>query len=456
MTASPPTARQPQHLTRSRVQAASARAPAPSLRPWLRKAAWAWLLGAGLLAAGGPAQAQASEAVDLRALLVTAMAQHPSLRARQLDVDAAASDAAAVRWQYGPTPSFSIQHPDQALVAGMDRRIEQIGLKQPLWTGGRLQALSAQTQARQQSVQAGWREARRDIALEVVQAWGEAYAAEARTQAWGKSLEVHQRLLAQIQRRTEQGLSTQSDMELAVGRRQAVLADQMNARASLDAARERLQTLTGQMPAARFALPAPLPGPALAVQDATEQALLQDPTLARLQSEAKELQAQLASASATLKPELSLNLTQRHGDVTGTRSQIAIGLESKWGAGVPNTSAMQSARLRMDAKQEDIAFRQRKMGEQVRADLRLLESTRTRIQAYQQALVAAEAVALSWDRQYLAGRKTWQEVMNAAREVAQTEVQLIDATGSATVTEWRLALQTRGVEAVVQPQPALR
>lgn len=423
-------------------------------RQWLRRTAKVCLLGAGLL--GGLVQAQTSGSVDLRDLLVTAMEQHPSLRARQLDVNAAASDAAAVRWQYGPTPSFSVQHPDKALVAGMDRRIEQIGLKQPLWTGGRLQALSDQTQARQQAVQAGWREARRDIALEVVQAWGEAYAAEARMQAWGKSLEVHQRLLAQIQRRTEQGLSAQSDLELAAGRRQAVLADQMNARAGLDAARERLQTLTGQMPAARFALPAPLLSPLPTVQDATDQALQLDPTLARLQSEALELQAQLASASAVLKPELSLNLTQRHGDVTGTRSQIAIGLESKWGAGVPNTSAMESARLRMDAKGQDIAFRQRKMAEQVRADLRLLESTRTRIQAYQQALLAAEAVALSWDRQYLAGKKTWQEVMNAAREVTQTEVQLIDATGSATVTEWRLALHSRGVDALTQPQSVPR
>lgn len=399
---------------------------------------------------GQAVSAYASDVAELKNLVATAIDQHPSLRARQFDVGAAASETESARWQYGPTPSFSVSRPDKALVAGTDRRVEQIGLKQPLWTGGRLEAQLALAQARQQVAQASWRELRRDIALEVVQAWGEAYTAQARMQAWEKSLAVHQRLLDQIFRRTEQGLSAQSDLELAVGRKQALVADQLSARASLDAALERLQTLTGQKVALLFVLPKPIFNQAPAVEAATEQALSLDPTLERLQHEGQELQAQLANASSTLLPELSLSVTQRRGDVTGTNNQVSVAFESKWGGGVPNTAAIRGASLRMNAKQEDITYRKRKVTEQIRADLRLLESTRIRIQAYQQALRAAEAVAQSWDRQYFAGKKSWQEVMNAARENAQADVQLIDATSSAIVTEWRLALSSRGVESVVQ------
>lgn len=302
--------------------------------------------------------------------------------------------------------------------------------------------------------QAAWRELRRDIALEVVQVWGEAYTAQSRAQAWGKSLQVHQRLLDQIARRAERGLSAQSDLDLAVGRRQAVLADRMNALASLDAARERLQTLTGQMPAARFALPAAVMTRAPTAPEATDRALSTDPTLERMRSEEQELRAQLANTASALWPEVSLNVVQRHGDVTGTRNLVTVGLESRLGGGLSNLSAVQAASQRMSAKQEDILFRQRKLGEQIRADLRLLDSTRVRIEAYGKALVAAEAVADSWDRQYFAGKKSWQEVMNAAREIAQTEVQLIDATAAATVTEWRLAVLTGELESLMQASSA--
>lgn len=389
-------------------------------------------------------------------LLTAAIEQHPSLRARRLDIGAANSEVEAARWQYWPTPTFSVSRPDKALIAGTDRRVEQFGFRQPLWTGGRLDALSDLALAKQEVAQATWRELRRDIALEVIQAWGEAYTAQSRMQAWDKSLRVHQRLLDQISRRADLGLSAQSDLELAVGRRQSVLADQMNAQAALDAARERLQTLTGQLPTARFARPVSvLPRPPAAAE-ATEQALGIDPTLERMQSEEKELRAQMANTASALWPEVSLSVVQRHGDVTGTRNQVTVGFESKLGGGLSNLSAVQAASQRMGAKQEDIAFRKRKLTEQIRADLRQLESTRVRIEAYQKALVAAEAVAESWDRQYFAGKKTWQEVMNAAREIAQTEVQLIDASTSATVIEWRVALLTGGLESLMQSTPAAR
>jgi adhesin transport system outer membrane protein len=64
------------------------------------------------------------------------------------------------------------------------------------------------------------------------------------------------------------------------------------------------------------------------------------------------------------------------------------------------------------------------------------------------SLKAAADVSTSYDRQFLAGRKSWLDVMNAARELAQTETQLADLQSTLVVVTWRLAAYTRGIDAV--------
>jgi adhesin transport system outer membrane protein len=151
-----------------------------------------------------------------------------------------------------------------------------------------------------------------------------------------------------------------------------------------------------------------------------------------------------------LWPDLSLNITQRHGDVTGKSAQVMLQFDSKWGAGLSNQATTKAAIHRHQAKQDDLVYRKQKLQEQIRAEHRALASMRDRIQAYQRALKGARAVAQSWDRQYVAGKKSWQEVMNAAREVTQSHLQLIETESQANTTAWRLAILTQGTDSLVQ------
>ena len=65
------------------------------------------------------------------------------------------------------------------------------------------------------------------------------------------------------------------------------------------------------------------------------------------------------------------------------------------------------------------------------------------------ALAAATQVSESYDRQFLAGRKTWLDVLNAARELIQTQVLIADSQSSQLVASWRLAMTTQGLLAVI-------
>jgi adhesin transport system outer membrane protein len=310
--------------------------------------------------------------------------------------------------------------------------------------------------ARQEAAEAAQHETRRDIALEVIQAYGDASTAKARLQVQEASLAVHKKLLEQIRRRAREGLNVQSDSALAESRRDGVLADLESARAALSTSREKLRTLVGREVAEKLLMPGALLPPDTETEDDTQQALKTDPSLQRMQAEARELQAQVDSSASAFWPELSASVVQRHGDVSGRSSQLMLGFESKWGGGFANVTALQAAKQRQQAKNDDMDFRTRRISEQIRADHRNWRAALTRAQAFGGALSASQKVYESWDRQFVAGKKSWQDVMNAAREMAQTEIQLAEAQGALSVYEWRLAVLSRGVDWVIQQKSSGR
>jgi adhesin transport system outer membrane protein len=89
----------------------------------------------------------------------------------------------------------------------------------------------------------------------------------------------------------------------------------------------------------------------------------------------------------------------------------------------------------------------------VSADQALAASAENRMASVQASLVFAKELSESYDRQFLAGRKSWLDVMNAARELAQTETLLADLMSNQVIVTWRLALSAGGLEAVTQPSP---
>lgn len=392
----------------------------------------------------------------LSGLLLQTLMTHPSLAARESERGAARAELQSARWLYWPTPSLGLEQSDRPAMLGGDRQVRVASLSQPVWTGGRLDATLAQAQAGLAVVDALYQERRRELALELIQAHGDGVAAQARIQSWQAGLTVAEKLLGLVQRRAEEGLSTQSDVLLAQSRRSALLADRELARVQQDAARQKLQSLSGEfldaplMPAGQLAkLQSAVALPSSdALQSLVMAAHAADPTLAKLQAEVQQLQAESAKSRAALWPTLQLRLEQRQGNSSGHSQRVMLGLESQWGAGLANVSAIEASQQRLMARRSEVQARERRLTEQVQSDWQLLRATEARLKTLTEAVGSSEAVAEAWGRQFLAGKKSWQDVMNAAREATQTQIQLVDAQAVAGVTAWRLAVLTLGLDEV--------
>jgi adhesin transport system outer membrane protein len=406
----------------------------------------------------------AQEQIGLGALISETFATHPALRGQQGMQEAAKEGVAGARWQFYPTPSVSLE---QASTASSDpsyrgdKRVTTAGIRQPLWTGGRLTGNLAKAEAQQLAARAELEATRQQLALRVIQAYAEAFATQKKQKAWEESRATHQRLLDMVISRVKDGASADADVLLARSRLLGVDADRMLAQAQFEVSLERLRLLIGGRPIAVNALRVELP-PMDNVADARtwlENARITSPQIIKAQAQTQVAEAEIEVARSTLSPEVSLRAERQSGNFstpgTDPQSRIFLSISTAFGGGLSSLSGIDAARARSRAAVEDVQTQQLVIDDQVQSDLKLWRISRERRQSLQEALSASTAITASWERQFLAGRKNWQDLINAAREQAQLEAQIGEVLNTELLTGWRLFTLANGVDALLATSRSL-
>ena len=395
---------------------------------------------------------------SLEALLQSALEEHPLVDAGRAEIRSAEQGIKSARWQFFPTPGVEYQ---RAYADDADRNFQGddytavFSLEQPLWSGGRISGGLASARAALGVSQASLQENQRELALRVVQAYGEWLTASLQKDTLETSEQRHLKLFERVRRRMEGGVSTGSDLQLASGRLQSVKAD----RAAIEA-RERsaiavLSELSGrsltvsELANARRNLPQEL---VLLEANLVNSALSHSPSIERADAEVEAARAEIKTRRAQTRPDVFLRFERQFNNLQfanqGPESRVLVGVRSQLGAGLSSYSGIAEAQETVSAA---LAFRRSaelSIREQVRSDLALLNSFEIRLPALQEATRTAIEVYESYQRQFLTGRKSWLDVMNSARDLQQARLQLADVTAGHLTLSWRLYVLANPPQAI--------
>jgi len=423
-----------------------------------------WALSLAVL---GVSNTHAQPKLGLAALVQETLDQHPAIRAQQSQAASAVADVEAAKWSYWPTPSLSLESAsaqDTDTSYAGDAVVGVFRLQQPLWTGGRLGANLDKSEARVLMADAGLVESKHVFAARVIQAWGDLVVAQRKLQAYTNSRDTHVRLLAMVQRRQTEGVSAASDVLLANSRIGVLNAEIDLLQAQQKTALDRLSSLSGR----RLSLSSLDMGvnlPLFQGQDLLSlvaEAQLLSPSVQAATHAADAAMADIRLARSSLLPEMYLRYEHQQGnhataDAPNT-NRVFVGFNTVLGAGLSSFSGVSRAVAQHEAAKQDIDVKKQSVQEQVESDWALWQAAQQRLRNLQLANQASIDIVESYERQFLAGRKQWLDLMNAAREQAQSASQLADAVGALQVSGLRLLMVTRGVEALVSslatPEPA--
>ncbi len=387
--------------------------------------------------------------LKLQYLLEATAASYPSLMASRTDARANEQDLEATQRQRWPTFSSSVES-----LTGNARSFpsRSVQVEQTVWDAGRVSARISEAQA---AVDQGYVKTilqRQELFLQVVAGWQNLLAAKSRAQVAGQTINRLREFQAQMQRRVDAEASPRIDLELANARLLQTEVELETAQSSLQVALTRLEQLSGEQNLAIF-LPDLPPMPSLLETQGLAQKMSQidwhrvaaeHPSVMRSQFEAKQAKSRLKVKQSEGWPQIYVRAFQPLGTVptsSETGMTTFIGLRYTPGAGLSNIIEAQALETRISSSELMVLTAHRDIQQTLLSDQEEWSNTRKRIAALEKSVQGSDLVLASYQRQFQAGRKTWQDLLNAVRELAQNQYALVDAQAAMMGAMYRLQVR---------------
>ena len=374
-------------------------------------------------------QAWPANGDGLPTALKLATSKHPSVTAKLEELKSLGYDINSA--EAGRYPSLSVQ----AQTMSNDQSQVVARLQQPLWAGGRIDGGIDLAEMKLRAAQATFLQVRRQLMEDTAVTYAELLGARQRLRTAELNVSEHEKLLGLISRRQAGSIASEADVRLARSRLTQAQTQQEQLRGSLDKALGDLLALTqapleGLLAVEDELLKLPDPGQIMAAAEANSplvQQRLIEVNVARIQADLRTadmmptLYAQLerdivtADKYGTLPPDTRIGVA-----LTGTVEGIGF---AGFGRIKAATALVEAARKDVETARNDVRRRTRALISDRNMYLRVMEGNNLLVAATQETLD-------SFMRQYDAGRKSWVDVLNAQKELADARQAMEQTKGS--------------------------
>jgi outer membrane protein, adhesin transport system len=165
------------------------------------------------------------------------------------------------------------------------------------------------------------------------------------------------------------------------------------------------------------------------------------PTLRKLQYEIELANAVIDVKRSAYKPQLLLRLERQAGANLVADSRAMLVLQAQPGAGLAAFNGVDSAVAKRESATLALESAQRDVMQRVTLDWDDYVNSRARLRDAMQASDISSDVFDSYARQYVIGRKSWIDVLNAVRETVQAQYTVDDARAQTASAAMRLRLE---------------
>ena len=387
------------------------------------------------------------QALTVNMLYEAANQSHPLLAAARLEAQAGKIDVTAVERQRWPTLSAVLESNTGNTTSQPSRslRVQQI-----IWDGG-LNA-SRVTEAENQVLISQFKVQlqQRQLFLQITNAWQTMRAAHARVQVAQKTMARLNGFKAQMQRRVDAQASSSIDLVLASSRELQTQVELDAAQRNLKVALLKLEQLSGEVHL-RERLPTLAPFSSLPNAAPFLQQLQQadwvdlatrSPSVQIAKGDVVSAQNRLRTKEAEKWPQLYVRVDKPMGNANNinTSTVAFAGLSYTPGAGFANVVEAEALTKRIAKSDQAVEAAMKDIQETLQNDREEFLNAYAQISALEKSVAGSDMVLASFERQFQANRKTWLDLLNQVRELAQNEYALVDAQASLIGSRLRLEI----------------
>lgn len=410
---------------------------------------WRQCVGGGVLVLFFTVHAQPIQPLTLNELLDATSVTYPTLIASRLEARAANQDVSAterIRW---PTVSATVESYSGNVRSYPSRAVQ---VDQTLWDFGRNTAKISDAKAAADISLLKVYLQQQELFVQAVNAWQNMISANERLKVAEQTRARLQDYQAQMRRRVEAEASPRIDLELADARLLQTEVEYTSAQTSLQVALTRLEQLSGEERLLSRIKQAVYPSTLKDTHNFSREIADIDwlfiasehPVAAKARIEALQARLRLDAKKAEAYPQIYARLYKPIGDLPYTQETATttfLGLRYSPGAGFSTMAEAQAINTRIASAEQAVDAAMREMQQTLQNDREEFVNARARMAALEKSVSGSALVLESYQRQFQAGRKQWQDLLNAVRELAQNQYALADAQASMVGAMYRLQIR---------------
>ena len=390
------------------------------------------------------------ESLTLRSVFDSVMDANPTIRASKLEAQAAQEDVSSIERRRWPTISTTLESYSGNARSYPTRALQ---VDQPVWDAGGVSSQISEAKAASEATRYKFLLQEHELFLQVVSAWQSLLSSRERIAVSSEALVRLREYQSQMRRRVEAEASPRIELDLADSRILQTEVELALAKASLQVAVAKLEQLTGWTNLmGRIAGLAPAPsltrtrsfGEDLKRADWVSVAGAA-PSVNKARLEVEQIKSRLSAKEAEGWPQLYARAYKPIGQTpyssADTSTTYFMGLRYTPGAGFSTAAEARAIGTRLGSAEQTADAALREMIQTLQSDQLEFFSARARVDALEKSVNGSTLVLESYKRQFEAGKKTWQDLLNAVRELAQNQYSLADARASMAGAMYRLKIR---------------
>ena len=360
-----------------------------------------------------------SYSLPITILFEAALRSHPLVESARYETNAAAADLTAIERSRWPQLSFLAESESTEISRGNTSPQRYVSIEQTIHDFGRKSSLVEEARTSLNFSQLQTEAQKLELCLQIVSAWQSMRSSLQRSRVGEATLE---RLLAyqsQMERRVQAQVSPRIDLELLLARVLQTRSEVASAKASFAVAVTRLEQLSGLKGLAASLENQSVDFEMTAVHFFLEEMERTDwqavsvhlPSVKKAQFELERAQARFEAKKAQALPQIYARLVIPFSSAHKANNDpsVFVGLQYSPGAGFSCIAESKALAAKVQSYQQLVESAKREAYQAIQIDKEELLNASIRYAVATQAVGGSLGVHKSFERQYQAGRKSWQD-----------------------------------------------
>jgi adhesin transport system outer membrane protein len=383
--------------------------------------------------------------IDAKELIIEALNTHPSVMVSKRMIQSAKKGVDSAKWGYFPSPSADYSYKNK------EKNSVTLRLEQPLWTGGKLDAVYDRAKAGEFEAYYTLEQKRYNVIQNYLNTLKSYLQAKEKIKAINENMTKYLEIQAMLKRMMKAGVLSNADKNLFDNKMAILKSDLLIEKTKSKVAKIQFEILTSKKIACDIEFNnRKIFNSNIDIDKLVKDLKIQNPNLKIIDAKIKSAIAAIGDSKSKFWPTVSLRAEHKDGalyeDSTDNKEYIAyVNVSFSPGSGLSSVSNLEKSKIDLLKVKFERKEKEKELTDALMANYINHMMIDSKVLMLKNSISTANDIYDSNKRLFLSEKKSWLDLVNSLSEIGRLNIELAEKNIEQNILEYNIALQTGNI-----------